>query len=225
MKKIITIIIVVLVVLGFGYFLFKASPQQTQQANSSPFKLDTSGAKQLSAVPAFDPAVDHFQGNAKAKNVFIEYADFQCPACASYSTMLKDLTTTFPDTVFVYRYFPLEQIHPNAVESALAAEAAGTQGKYWEMHNILFQKQTEWEGISDPLNTFAQYAQSVGVANIDQFKSDITNQKNKDIIQNENNQALGLSLPGTPTFFFNGHLLQNQDLAGLLQQSQQYLNK
>lgn len=224
-KKIITIVIVALVILGLGYFLFKASPEQSQQATTSSFKLDTSGVKQLSAVPEFDPSVDHFKGDANAKNVLIEYSDYQCPACSSYNVILKDVTTKFPDTVFVYRYFPLEQIHANAVESALAAEAAGAQGKYWEMHDLLFQKQTDWESLSDPLDTFAQYAQSVGVANIDQFKNDVSSQKYKGIIQNEALQALGLSLQGTPTFFFNGHQLQNQDLAGLLKQSQQYLSK
>ena len=176
-------------------------------------------------MPAFDPVTDRYQGNASAKNVFIEYADYQCPACADYSAILKPLTSQFPDTVFVYRYFPLTQIHPNSVESAVAAEAAGAQGKYWEMHDILFQKQTDWESVSDPLDLFSQYAQTVGVSDIAKFKSDVTNKKYLPAVQQGSDQALGLSLQGTPTFFFNGHQLQNQDLAGLLKQAQPYINK
>ncbi len=224
MKKIITIVIIVLIVLGFGYFLFKISPQQTQQSASTSYNaaLNTSAVRAISTPPAFNPSVDHYQGSASAKNEFIEYADFECPACADYSDMLKQVPTVFKDTVFVFRYFPLAQIHPNTVEACLAAEAAGAQGKYWEMHDILFKNQADWEGLSDPLDTFAGYAQSIGVANIDQFKGDITSKKYLSVIQDDSNQALGLNLPGTPSFFFNGHILQSTDIAGMEKQAEQY---
>jgi protein-disulfide isomerase len=222
MKKTITIVIIVLVAVGFGYWLFKISP--TDQS-SAQYTVDTSAVKQISTVPAFDPSIDRYQGDPKAKNVFIEYADYQCPACAAYSDILKQVPSQFNNTVFVYRYFPLVQIHKNAVIAALAAEAAGAQGKYWEMHDILFPKQGDWENMSNPLDTFAQYAQQAGVPNIDQFKSDVTSQKYKSVIEKNNNEALGLKLQGTPTFFFNGHQLQNTDLAGLKQQAEQYMVK
>jgi len=224
MKKIITIIIVVLIVLGLGYYLFKISPQQAQQSSSTGYNaaLNTSSAKTISTPPALDSSVDRYQGSASAKNVFIEYADYECPSCADYSDMLKQVPTVFKDTVFVFRYFPLTQIHPNSVEAAMAAESAGAQGKYWEMHDILFKNQTSWESLSDPLDAFAQYAQSAGVANIDQFKSDIMGKKYLSVIQSDSDQALGLNLPGTPSFFFNGHLLQNADIAGMEKQAQQF---
>jgi len=136
--------------------------------------------------------------------------------------MLKQVPTVFKDTVFVFRYFPLTQIHPNSVEAALAAEAAGTQGKYWEMHDVLFKNQADWQGLSDPLDIFAQYAQSIGVANAGQFKSDVTSKKYLPIIQTDSNEALGLNLPGTPSFFFNGHTLQNADIATMEKQAEQY---
>ena len=139
--------------------------------------------------------------------------------------ILKQVPTQFPDTVFVFRYFPLVQIHKNAVESALAAEAAGAQNKYWEMHDLLFKNQADWENISDPIDKFAGYAQAAGVADINLFKSDVLNQKYKSAIELGNNQALGLSLPGTPSFFFNGHRLQNDDLNNMLKEAQQWVNK
>jgi protein-disulfide isomerase len=228
MKKIITIIIVVLVVLGLGYYLFKISPQQTaNQSSSAAYNsaLDISNVKPISTPPAFDPNLDRYLGNVNAKNVFIEYADFECPACADYSDMLKQVPTVFKDTVFVFRYFPLTQIHPNTMESAMAAEAAGAQGKYWEMHDLLFKKQTDWQNLSDPLDVFAGYAQSVGVSNMDQFKSDVANKKYLPAIQNNSNQALGLNIPGTPSFFFNGHTIKNADVAAMEKQSEAYYVK
>lgn len=223
MKKTITIVIVVLVALGFAYFLFKISPQQ-EQASSGGYNsaLDTKDFKAISSVPAFDSKTDRYLGNPAAKNVFVEYADYQCPACAAYSDILKPLPTTFKDTVFVFRYFPLTQIHPNSVEAALAAEAAGAQGKYWEMHDLLFKNQSDWEGMGDPLNTFATYAQQLGVADVNQFKNDITGKKYLAPIQKNSDEALGLNLPGTPSFYFNGHVLQNQDLAGLEKQAEAF---
>lgn len=224
MKKVITIVIVVLVFLGLAYYLFKISPDQTQQSTSTGYNsaLDISTTKTITEPPAFDPATDHYQGNAKAKNVFIEYADFECPACATYSDMLKQVPTVFKDTVFVFRYFPLVQIHPNSVESAMAAEAAGAQGKYWELHDLLFQKQTDWQSLSDPLDAFAGYAQSVGVGSGDQFKSDVTNKKYLAAIQKDSDEALQLKIPGTPSFYFNGHVLQNADIAGMEKQAQAF---
>ena len=226
-KRVVTIVIVILVVLGFGYFLLKISPQE-EQATSGGYNalLDTSASKPITTPPAFDPSTDHYQGNPTAKNVFIEYGDLECPACAAYSPILNQVATSFPDTVFVFRYFPLVQIHPNSVEAALAAEAANAQGKFWQMHDILFQNQSDWESLSDPIDTFAQYAQSVGVANITQFKSDITSHKYLSTIETDNDEAIGLNLQGTPSFFFNGHPLQTgSDLKGLLQEAQPYLNK
>jgi protein-disulfide isomerase len=224
MKKIITIVIVALIVLGLGYYLFKISPDQTQQSSSTGYNaaLNITDFKTIPTPPSFDPSSDHYQGSATAKNVFIEYADYECPSCAVYSDMLKQVPTVFKDTVFVFRYFPLTQIHPNSVEAALAAEAAGAQGKYWEMHDVLFKNQADWQGLSDPLDIFAQYAQSIGVANAGQFKSDVTSKKYLPIIQTDSNEALGLNLPGTPSFFFNGHTLQNADIATMEKQAEQY---
>ena len=227
MKKGITIAIVALVVIGVGIYLFKISPEQLASTDSGyNAALDTSNIKPISTPPAFDKTIDHYQGNPDAKNVFIEYGDLECPYCAAYSDMLKHVPTQFPDTVFVFRYFPLTQIHQNSVESALAAEAANAQGKFWEMHDILFQKQTDWENLTDPLDTFTQYAQQAGVADTNQFKSDITSKKYLAKIQTDSNEALGLNLQGTPTYFFNGHLIQDATtIQGLEQEAQPYLNK
>jgi protein-disulfide isomerase len=228
-KTVITVVIIVLIVLGLGFYLFKISPQEQQAASTGYNGLVkvNSGLAALSAPPAFDPSVDHYTGDPKAKNVFIEYGDMQCPYCAAYNPMLRQISTQFPDTVFVFRYFPLLQ-HQNTIEASLAAEAAGAQGKFWEMHDLLFQKQSDWENTSDPLDTFAQYAQQVGVSDINKFKSDVTGDKYLQPMQTGEDQATQLNLQGTPTYFFNGHSLPveaNATIDGLKQQASQYLNK
>lgn len=229
MKKIITIVIIVLVVIGLGVFLFKISPQQQEVASAGyngAINVHTN-LPQLTDPPAFDPATDHYMGDPKAKNVFIEYGDMQCPYCSAYNPMLTQISTKFPNTVFVFRYFPLLQ-HQNTIEASLAQEAAGAQGKFWQMHDLIFQKQSDWENLNDPLDTFTQYAQQVGVSNIDQFKSDITNKKYLDPMQKGEDQASQLQLQGTPTYFFNGHNLaiqSNPTIEGLVQQAQPYMAK
>src|SRR6185369_17631925 len=107
------------------------------------------------------------KGPKDAKVTLIEYGDFQCPACGTYYPMVKKINEEYGDKVlFVFRNFPLYTIHPNAGISAQAAEAAGLQGKYWEMYDLLFQKQDEWSS-SNPAKAveehFNGYAQSLGL--------------------------------------------------------------
>ncbi len=227
MKKTITIVIVILLALGFGYFLFKISPEQIAPASSSyNGALTATQKKDLSAPAAFDPNKDRFIGNPAAKNVFIEYADLQCPICAAYGPILKDVPNKFTDTVLVLRYFPLIQVHQNAVEAALAAEAAGAQGKYWEMAEKLYGTQSEWQAQNDPLGNFAKYATEIGVSNIEQFKTDITGKKYLEKIQNDFDESNNLKLSGTPSLFMNGHALTlNPDINNLKAEAEQYLVK
>ena len=216
MKKVITIVIIVLIAVGFGYFLFKVSPQQEQTAvtgYNSAIVVNPNPTK-LSTPPPFDPATDHYLGDAKAKNVFIEYGDMQCPYCAEYT-----------NTVFVFRYFPLLQ-HQNTVIASLAAEAAGAQGKFWEMHDLIFAKQGDWQVMADPLSTFVDYAKQVGVSDLDKFKSDVTSKKYIAALQKGEDESFGLNLGGTPTYFYNGHpLTPKTDIKTLKADAEQFLIK
>jgi len=91
---------------------------------------------------------DHYKGNPDAQVVLIEYSDFQCPACRAYIPIITSLIEQFPDDlVVVYRHFPLQSVHANARAAAEASEAAAKQGKFWEFHDILFDKQTEWSRL------------------------------------------------------------------------------
>ena len=149
------------------------------------------------------------KGNKDAKITLVEYSDFQCPACATYQTMTKQLFSEFQnDIAFTYRHFPLRTIHKNADLAAQAAEAAGLQGKFWEMHDIIFENQTEWAGNKDPMNNFIKYAQALEI-NIEQFKTDINSKTVKEKVEKDYQDSISLGLNSTPTFFLNGEKLQN----------------
>lgn len=223
-KTVVTIVIVVLLVLGFGYFLFRISPQEQQQQQNIQNTFDLSGVKKTTE-PRPVSMDDHVKGNPGAKNTFIAYEDYQCPSCAVVDEMLNAVPNEFTDTKFIYRNFPLIQIHKNAVISAYAAEAAGEQGKFWEMHDLIFKNQSSWSELSSPLEFFAQLAQQAGVGDINKFKTDVSSGKYKERIQKDLVDALSLNLPGTPSMYFNGHLLKNGSLEDLKKQAEQYYIK
>jgi len=152
---------------------------------------------------------DWVKGNRDAKIVLIEYSDFQCPACGFYFHLLKKLEEEFGENIaIVYRHFPLSSIHPNAKFAAYAAEAAGKQGKFWEMHDLIFINQSEWSDKKNVYEIFIRYAQSLNL-NIDQFKKDFSSKEIKQKIENSYKNALKLGLDSTPTFFLNGKKIAN----------------
>ena len=110
-------------------------------------KIDVSDVDEWSIQAASAKSgdiADQVYGNKDAKVVIIEYGDYQCPGCASAQSALKTVSEKYKDTVaFVFRNFPLYSIHPNAFAAASFAEAAGLQGKYWEMHDKLYTTQIE----------------------------------------------------------------------------------
>jgi len=152
---------------------------------------------------------DWVKGNSESKIVLVEYSDFQCPACGAYHPVVQQLVREFGnDVAFVYRHFPLRQIHPNADLAARAAEAAGVQGKFWEMHDLLFENQKEWSDQKNAIDSFVKYAESLGL-NGEQFKSDIDSKEVKQKVNEDYNGGISLKISGTPTFFLNGKKLQN----------------
>lgn len=152
---------------------------------------------------------DMTYGNAKSKVVLTEYADFQCPGCGAYYPIVKQLTQNYKDKIlFVYRFFPLENVHRNALQASEAGFAASKQDKFWPMHDILFEHQNDWAELTDPTSNFISYAQQVGL-NVDQFKKDMTSSATESYIKSQEQAALDLGLPGTPSFFINGKQIQN----------------
>jgi len=152
---------------------------------------------------------DWTKGSEDATVTLIEYSDFQCPACRSYHSFLNRLTAEFGDNIlFSYRHFPLHQIHPNAGPAAEAAEAAGRQGKFWEMHDKLFDNQGEWEGSHDAEELFTKYAGELGL-DIEQFQTDMDSKEVRDKVRADENSGTAARVQGTPSLFLNGEKVQN----------------
>lgn len=153
-------------------------------------------------------ANENTKGSDTATNVLIEYSDFQCPACASYQSILKTIAEELSDKVkIVYRHFPLESIHPNAKLAAQASEAAAIQNKFWEMHDKLFDLQSEWSNEKNPSEKFEQYATELGL-DLEKFKNDLQSDSVKNKVNEDALLAQTLRLNSTPTFFLNGKIIK-----------------
>jgi protein-disulfide isomerase len=136
----------------------------------------------------------------------VEFGDFQCPACGAAHPHVKQLLQEYNGRVtFYFRNFPLTNIHPNAMAAAQAAEAAADQGKYWEMHNKLFESQKEWETLAatEASAKFAEYAGALGL-DVEKFKTALADEQFKTVVDQDLADANALQLQSTPSFFFNG---------------------
>ena len=153
-------------------------------------------------------SVDRVKGDGQASVILVEYSDFQCPACAAYHPLVKQLLEELGDRIqFAYRHFPLPQ-HQQAKLAAYAAEAAGKQGKFWEMHDLIFDGQKDWEGNRGAQEIFQTYAVSLGL-NLEKFKEDLNSEELIDKVSNDYRSGLSSGVNSTPTFFLNGRQLQN----------------
>ncbi len=155
----------------------------------------------------------HFTGENAAKVTLQEYGDFQCPVCGTFLPTVKQVKEKYAkDIQFQFSHLPLTQLHPNAFAASRAAEAAGEQGKFFEMHDLLYQTQTAWSSSSSAQTIFNGYAQQLGL-NVDKFKSDYGSSKVNGAI-NADLAAFKKTKEdlGTPTFFLDGKKIDNGDL-------------
>jgi len=166
------------------------------------------GAPATNAKPT-----EHIEGNPGKSIVLIEYGDYQCPICGEFYPAVKQVVATYNGSIgFQFRELPLTQIHNNAFAAARAAEAAGLQGKYFEMHDLLYENQNAWSKSSDPQLQFNAYAARLGL-NLPKFKQDyaseqVNNAINADIAAfNKTGDEMA-----TPTFYLDGKKLDNSKL-------------
>ncbi|MEK7641947.1 MAG: DsbA family protein [Patescibacteria group bacterium] len=161
-------------------------------------------------APAPVTEADHVRGSADAPVTLIEYSDFQCPACAIYYPLVERLLSESTTTVrFVYRHYPLyPQPHKNAFIASQAAEAAGLQGKFWEMYQLLFDNQKSWENLPNTESVFEGYATRIGL-NTEAFKKDLASDSVKKRVQRDRDEGISLGVNSTPTFFVNGKAIVN----------------
>lgn len=173
-----------------------------------------------SSIISNDKFQDHVFGKKDSKVVLIEYADFQCPGCGGAHPQLKKVVEQYKDKVaFVYRAFPLTSIHPNALAAAAVAEAAGNQGKFWEMHDLLFETQNSWKDLksSERGTAFTGYAQQLGL-DVTKFNNDIASKDVSDRISYA--RAIGgkAKVDSTPTLYIGKDLVNDEVRNDLIQQ-------
>jgi len=151
----------------------------------------------------------HVQGDASSGVTLVEYGDYQCPYCEEYYQTVKGVVAQYQDKIqFQFVNFPLTSIHQNAFAAARAAEAAGKQGKYWEMHDTLYENNdatggSGWISSTSPTTYFNKFAQDIGL-NVDKFKKDYASSAVNAAITADMNKGNKLGITGTPTFYVNG---------------------
>lgn len=176
---------------GLFAFIVNASKQAKKQEASA--KLSSNG---------------WVRGNKNARVTLVEFGDFQCPACGFREPMVQQTMKDFNGKIkLLYKHFPLTTIHKNAYPAARAAEAAGKQGKFWEMHDLLFARQKDWAGITDAKAKFIQYAQELKL-DTEKFKKDFDASDIEKKINSEQDEGIQLGVKGTPTFFLDGKLIE-----------------
>jgi len=142
---------------------------------------------------------DHVLGPDDAKVTLVEYGDLECGHCHQVQPIIRQLREHLGRRLrYVYRHFPLKTIHPNAEMAAEAAEAAGAQGKYWEMHDFLFEHQRDL----DEAHLF-QYAAQLGLDEL-RFKQDLADRVYSKKVEEDFRSGIRSGVNGTPTFFVNG---------------------
>lgn len=152
----------------------------------------------------------------------VEFSDFQCPACKSASGLGKLVTDTYPGKVkFVYRHFPLDTIHPNARNAAIAAEAVGAidKEKFWDMHDLLFENQDQWSDAKSKkeLNDiFVTYVEKLDIDRT-QFLERIDDNSVIEMVTNDSNTGTQLGVNSTPTFYVDGNKVSAQQLLSTVQ--------
>lgn len=146
---------------------------------------------------------DHSTGSPNPKLTIVEYADYQCPACAAFDPLVKKLMKEYGDRVqLVSRNFPLEQ-HRNAISSAKAVEAAGKQGKFWEMQEKIYAGQLNWAEKEEPSEIFLEYAKDLNL-DTTKFSADLKLPEIKERISADLQGGKDSGVNATPSFFLNG---------------------
>lgn len=159
---------------------------------------------------------DHTQGNENAGLVIVEYGDYQCPYCGAAYPVLKELMREFGSQIqFVFRNFPLSEMHPYAKPAAIAAEAAHLQGKFWEMHDAIYENQ---QHLSESL--LIKLAEQLEL-NIPQFEKDLGKAELEGKVDSDFESGAISGVNGTPSFFFNGNKFNGgaEDLLELVREN------
>ena len=186
--------------------MISGSKTTSNTNTSAANKLANTNKQAVSAANAPAGATPpNYAGGEKALVVIEEFADFQCPQCATTNPIMNEVKSMFGSRIkFIFRNFPLAiPAHDKSYDAAVATEAAGMQGKFWEMQNQLFMNQAAWTANPAYKQTWNEYAQKLGL-NVDKFTSDIAGIAAKGRVDADRARGNGLGVNSTPTVFMNG---------------------
>lgn len=190
-----TILGTVVLVAVIAYF-FSDSSSQIADSQTAPMEVVAGEARLVKGA------------TESAKVQVVEFSDFQCPACkAALPAVTAVMQQHGEDVEFIYRHFPLDSIHPNARDAAYAAEVAHQSGKFWEMHDLLFENQNDWAGIrsrDELYQKFSEYAEQLQIDKNDFLAKIKEDQEIRDLVQADSAVGMQLGVSATPTFFVNG---------------------
>lgn len=154
-----------------------------------------------------------------------EYADFQCPACASFFPFISQVKEQFKNQIrFEFKHFPLVQIHPNATSAHRAAQAAANQGKFWEMHDLLYSRQQTWSNVTSPAPVFENYAREIGL-DMDKYSIDVAAGDTLAVINTDIDAGKQLNVNATPTFFIEGKKIEDTSIIASVEQFSEVIKK
>ncbi|MDO8269223.1 MAG: thioredoxin domain-containing protein [Candidatus Levybacteria bacterium] len=176
-----------------------ANTGSTQFADTGHVRMITSKGEEATA--SADPSAQIVS--------IVEYADLQCPACKTYHPIVKELLAAYPDRVkLTFKHYPLVSIHPNAMPSALAAEAAGKQNKFFEYIDMLYEKQEVWSALPNPQAKFEEYAKALSL-DLERFKKDQKDPSAEKSINDQREEGISNGVTGTPTFYLEGEKIES----------------
>src|SRR5262245_41179203 len=190
MKPLIVIILAVGVAAGAAVYLSR-QPEGSSTSTTAALKADIKGG-------------GHFRGPENAEVTLVEFGDYQCPSCAAYHPFVKEILNRYPKQVRLeFHHFPLVSIHPNALAASKAVEAAGEQGHYWEMHDAVFDYQTQWSNAPDPKPVFAAIANKIGINGTILVKA-MENPQIQERVLRDVQRGDKVNVQAVPTFLING---------------------
>ena len=193
MKPVVVIVLAVAVAAGAAVFLSR-QPDQPKETNAAPVPADIKGGGHLRGPLAGD----------KAELTLVEFGDYQCPSCGAYHPFVKEILNRYPQQLRIeFHHFPLISIHPNSMAASKAVEAAGEQGHYWEMHDAIFEYQTQWSAKPDPKPVFAAIANRIGI-NGSILVQTMDSPQIQDRILKDVERGDKVKIEAVPTFFIDG---------------------
>ena len=209
MKRTLPFIIILVVLgaaVGSALYYTRSTPGSSftaaNPATASSAPANTAQPPVVTGAPGADPPYTLGSPNAPAR--LEEFGDYQCPPCGLFHPILQQMHKEFGDKLQItFREYPLAPAHQHAIAAASAAEAAGLQGKFWPMHDLLYEHQNDWKDKFDVRPIFEGYAQQIGL-NLDRYKRDVAGEAVAQRIFLDRKRGESLGVKGTPTVFLNG---------------------